>query len=316
MIDYGLWIIDDWAAVLAAAVSNHPSSFSLHQLWSSAWPAGLTMLGLGFAFAVVLLVASERLKVTLDPQVEQIYQVLPHVECGACGFAGCGQYAPAVRSDPQLLGKCAPGGAEVAARIATILNIQISSPGAPLRPIVRCRAHTGDRTYHAAYRGIPSCTAANALTNAQACKFGCLGFGDCVRACRFGALRVINGLSTVNYRKCTGCGACAKTCPRGLIVMVPFRHDPMLTVGCSSRENGKTTRAMCQVGCIACGLCAKQTDAFQVEDNLARLDYARYDPSPQAQAAYAKCPTGALVYRGKSAPAPRPPRQPAAAQRT
>jgi electron transport complex protein RnfB len=313
MIDYGLLIMDDWARILASATSNHQSSIILHQLWSSAWPAGLTMLGLGFGFAVVLLIASERLKVRLDPQVEQIYQVLPHVECGACGFAGCGQYAPAVRSDPQLLGKCAPGGADVAARVATILNIQISDPGAPQRPIVRCRAHTDERTRYADYQGIPSCTAANALTNAQACKFGCLGFGDCVRACKFGALRVVDGLSTVNYHKCTGCGACSKTCPRGLIVMVPFRHDPMMTVGCSSRENGKTTRTMCQVGCIACGLCAKQTDAFTIEDNLARLDYTRYDPSPQAEAACAKCPTGAIVYRGQSAPAPRPPkpRQPA-----
>ncbi len=292
------------------------SSILLYQLWSTAWPAGVTMLGLGLAFAIVLLIASERLKVTLDPQVEQIYQVLPHVECGACGFAGCGQYAPAVRSDPQLLGKCAPGGADVAARIAAILNIQISAPGAPQRPIVRCRAHTSDRSYHAAYQGIPSCTAANALTNAQACKFGCLAFGDCVRACKFGALRIRDGLAAVNYHKCTGCAACSKACPRGLIAMVPFRHDPMLTVGCGSRENGKTTRTMCQVGCIGCGLCTKQTDIFKVEDNLARLDYTRYDPGPQAEAAYAKCPTGALVYRGKIAPTPRPPKPPAPVQRT
>jgi electron transport complex protein RnfB len=305
--------MDDCVRVLASAFSNHQSSIILQQLWSSAWPAGLIMLGLGFGFAVVLLIASERLKVEVDPQVEQIYQVLPHVECGACGFAGCGQYAPAVRSDPQLLGKCAPGGADVAAKIATILNIQISAPGAPQRPIVRCRAHTADRTRYAHCEGLPSCTATNALTNAQACKFGCLAFGDCVRACKFGALRVVDGLATVNYKKCTGCSACAKTCPRGLIVMVPFRHDPMMTVGCSSRENGKTTRTMCQVGCIGCGLCAKQSDAFKVEDNLARLDYARYEPGAPAETACAKCPTGAIVYRGRSAPTPRPPkaRQPA-----
>ena len=301
----------------AHGVSLHNSQLPiLSSLWSAAWPAGLIMLGLGLMFAIVLLIASERLKVQLDPQVEQIYQVLPHVECGACGFAGCGQYAPAVKSDPQLLGKCAPGGPDVAAKIAGILNLQISDSGPPLRPIVRCRAHTADRTYYASYEGIPSCTAANALTNAQACKFGCLGFGDCVRACKFGALRVSDGLSTVNYKKCTGCGACSKTCPRGLIAMVPFRHDPMMTVGCSSRESGKVTRTMCQVGCIACGLCTKQSDIFKLEDNLARLDYAKYEPSGQIEAAYNKCPTGVIVYRGKSAPEPREPkaRQKAASQ--
>ncbi|MCU0915727.1 MAG: RnfABCDGE type electron transport complex subunit B [Planctomycetes bacterium] len=264
------------------------------------------MLGLALAFAIVLLVASERLKVHVDPQIEQIYGALPHVECGACGFPGCGQYAKAVHKDAQLLGRCAPGGSAVAARIATILNIQLSGSGAPVRPIVRCRSHTEDRTFYAAYLGIASCTAANALSNAQACKFGCLDFGDCVRACKFGALRIVAGLSTVNYRKCTGCGACAKACPRNLIAMVPFHHDPMMTVGCNSNENGKTTRAMCQVGCIGCGLCAKQSNAFTVENNLARLDYAKYEPSGQNEAACNKCPTGAIVYRGVGAPAPRP----------
>ena len=96
--------------------------------------------------------------------------------------------------------------------------------------------------------------------------------------------------------------------------MVPFAHEPMMVVACSSRENGKSTRAFCQVGCIGCGLCAKQSDAFKVEDNLARLDFAKYEPSGQTEAAYNKCPTGAIVYRGKSAPAPREPKakQPAA----
>jgi len=278
------------------------------ELWNSAWPAGLIMLGLGGAFAVVLLIASIKLRVEQDPQVEQIYQVLPHVECGACGFAGCGQYAPAVKNDPTLLGKCAPGGAAVAAKIAEILNIQMSDQGAPLRPIVRCRAHTSDRTHYATYSGIAQCTAANAAAPAQACKFGCLGFGDCVRACKFNALHIIDGLATVDYAKCTGCAACSKACPRNLIAMVPFKHDPMMTVACSSRENGKNTRAFCQVGCIGCGLCVKQSDAFVVEDNLARLDYARYEPSGQNEAAYNKCPTGVIVYRGKSAPAPREPK--------
>ena len=308
MIDYGLLIMDDWAKLIAASLPNHQSSISLHQLWSSAWPAGLIMLGLGLGFAVVLLIASERLKVPVDPQVEQIYAVLPHVECGACGFAGCGQYAPAVRNDPQLLGKCAPGGPDVAAKIAAILNIQISDHGPPLRPVVHCRAHTVDRTYHGWYHGIPSCTAANALANTQACKFGCLGFGDCTRACKFNALHVVDGLATVDYSKCTGCAACSRTCPRNLIQMLPFAYENMMIVACNSRETGKTTREFCQVGCIACGLCAKQTDAFKVEDNLARLDFAKYEPSGQTEAAYNKCPTGVIVYRGKTAPAPREPK--------
>jgi electron transport complex protein RnfB len=308
MIDCRLLIMDDWTNVLASLVPNHLSAIVLHQAWSGAWPAGLTMLGLGLGFAVVLLIASERLKVHVDPRIEQIAGVLPNANCGSCGFPGCSQYAKAVLDDLQLIGRCAPGGPTVAAQIAALLNVQISEQGAPSRPIVRCRAHTDDRTYYAAYRGIESCTAANALTTAQACKFGCLGFGDCVQACQFDALRIVSGLATADYQKCTGCGACAKACPRSLIVMLPFHHDPMMTVACSSKENGKTTRAICQVGCIGCGVCAKQSDAFRIEENLAQMDYVKYEPSGQNEAAYNKCPTGAIVYRGRSAPQPRAPK--------
>ena len=161
--------------------------------------AGLTMLGLGGAFAIVLLIASERLKVTVDPKIEQIHKALPNLDCGACGFPGCGQYAKAILNDPSLLGKCAPGGAATSAKIADILNLQVSDSGPQKRPIVHCRAHTDDKTFFAKYEGIESCTAANALANVQACAFGCLGYGDCVAACKFDALHIIDGLATVDY---------------------------------------------------------------------------------------------------------------------
>lgn len=262
------------------------------------------MLGLGSGFAVVLLVASQKLKVEVDPKVMQIHKVLPNLDCGACGFAGCGQYAKAILKNTELLGKCAPGGPQTSAKIAEILNLQISESGPAKRPIVHCRAHTGDKTYYATYQGIPTCISANALVNVQACKFGCLGFGDCVAACKFDALAIVDGLAIVDYEKCTGCGACSKACPRNLIEMVPFGQENMMTVACSSRENGKTTRSMCKVGCIGCGLCVKQTDLFAVEDNLARLDYGKYQPNEQTETAMNKCPTGVIVYRGPTAPEP------------
>jgi electron transport complex protein RnfB len=274
------------------------------QLWSSAWPAGLTMLSLGSGFALVLLIASEKLKVEVDPKIEQIHEALPNLDCGACGFPGCGQYAKAVMANPELLGKCAPGGTQTSAKIADILNLQVSDSGPTQRPVVWCHAHSADKTFHAKYEGIGSCTAANALADVQACGFGCLGFGDCVRACKFDALHVIDGLSTVDYDKCTGCTACSKACPRNLIKMVPFSHENMMVVACNSKETGKSTRSNCKVGCIGCGLCAKQTDIFTVEDNLARVDYGRYQPSEQTETAMNKCPTKVIVFRGKTAKVP------------
>jgi RnfABCDGE-type electron transport complex B subunit len=279
------------------------------ELWNSAWPAGMTMLGLGTGFAVVLLIASRKLAVEVDPKIEQIHEVLPQIDCGACGFAGCTSYAKAVAEKPSLIGKCAPGGAETAGKIAEILNLQVSDSGALQRPIVHCRAHTNDRTYYATYQGIPTCISANALANVQACKFGCLGFGDCVSACKFDALGIVDGLAIVDYEKCTGCTACSKSCPRNLIEMVPFSQENMMTVACNSKENGKSTRSMCKVGCIACGLCVKQSEQFRVENNLARLDYEKYQPTDKEETAMEKCPTGVIIYVGKNAPVPRPPKQ-------
>lgn len=267
-------------------------------LWSA-----LLMLGLAAAFALVLLIASIKLKVQVDPKVEQVHAVLPNIDCGACGYAGCSSYAKAVVADPDLIGRCSPGGAEAANKIAEVLNLQISGGGPAKRPVIHCHACQQDKTYFAEYDGIIGCTSANAQPNVQACAFGCLGYGGCVRRCRFDALHIIDGLAVVDYEKCTGCGACVAGCPRGLIEMVPFTHDPMLVVACSNKETAKTTRAMCKVGCIGCGLCKKQSDLFSVEENLARMDYEKYAPSEATETARTKCPTKVIVFRGKNAPA-------------
>lgn len=279
---------------------------SIMEIVQNAWPAALLALGLGTVFALILLIASIKLRVQVDPKVEEVHTVLPHLDCGACGFAGCASYAKAVVEDPELIGRCTPGGSETCNAIARVLNLRMAGGSeAPSRPIVHCRSHIQDKTYYASYDGIPSCTTANAVPNVMACSFGCLGYGDCTRACKFDALHVVDGLSTVDYVKCTGCGACAKACPRFLIEMVPFNHENMMTVACKSKENGKNTRAFCKVGCIGCGMCVKQSDLFSVADNLARMDYVKYEPSEATETAMTKCPTGVIVYRGKTAPPPR-----------
>jgi len=182
----------------------------------------------------------------------------------------------------------------------------MSGGGAPLRPIIHCRACQRDKMYFSEYDGIIGCTSADAQPNVQACAYGCLGYGGCVRRCKFDALHIIDGLAVVDYDKCTGCGACAKGCPRELIEMVPFTQEIMMTVACNSKENGKNTRTFCKVGCIGCGLCSRSCDLFTTENNLARLDFEKYELTEEAQTAMDKCPTGNIVFRGKNAPAPRP----------
>ncbi len=290
---------------------------SIMDIFNNAWPAAALALGLGSLFALILLVASIKLKVVVDPKIEAVHMALPNIDCGACGFAGCGSYAKAVVANPSLLGKCAPGGSDTSNEIAEILNLQMSGGGAAMRPVIHCRACKKDKMYFSEYDGIIGCTSANAQPNVQACAFGCLGHGGCVRRCKFDALHIIDGLAVVDYDKCTGCGACATGCPRELIVMVPFTHEHMMIAACSSKENGKNTRSFCKVGCIGCGMCKRTTDLFSVEDNLAQMNYAEYAPSEETQTAMDKCPTGTIIYCGKNAPLPRPAGQkPATAKKT
>ena len=261
------------------------------------------MLGLGTGFAIVLLIASIKLKVEVDPKVEQIHEALPNLDCGACGFAGCASYAKAVLANPELIGKCAPGGPETSEKIAGVLSLQVSDSGPAKRPIVHCRAHTEDRTFYAEYQGIPSCTAVNALPNVQACKFGCLGFGDCVKSCNFDALHMVEGVPIVDYPKCTGCGACAKACPRDLVELIPFKIKRMLVVACSNKEPAKLVKQVCDVGCVGCSLCQRLfADHFQVKDNLAYLNYDNYTGEEDLNPLFKKCPAEALIFFGDTRP--------------
>ena len=101
-----------------------------------------------------------------------------------------------------------------------IMGVDVSG-ALPFRPVVHCVARKGDKHQLFEYRGEQTCGAANIVAGVQGCTYGCLGTGDCVRACDYGAIRVVDGLATVDYEKCVGCKACAKVCPRNVITMVP-----------------------------------------------------------------------------------------------
>lgn len=49
------------------------------------------------------------------------------------------------------------------------------------------------------------------------CKDGCIGCKICEKKCAFDAIKIENFLAAINYKKCTGCGACVEACPRKII---------------------------------------------------------------------------------------------------
>jgi electron transport complex protein RnfB len=170
----------------------------------------------------------------------------------------------------------------------------------PWRPVVHCGATFDDRLGRTPYIGEQRCGPANLVTDVQGCTYGCLGFGDCTRACNFDAIHIENGLARVDYEKCVGCGACAKTCPRNIITMAPFKTDRMLVVECSNQDAGNDVKSVCKVGCLGCRACERTSEMFAVVDNLSTIDYDNYTLAnlEAGLTSAKKCPRNRLVFVG------------------
>ncbi len=270
--------------------------------WITVGLAASTMCILAIGMGYMLGWANEAFHVEVDPKITAITKVLPGANCGGCGYVGCGEYAEAIVLAGAPVNKCAPGGASCAEAIATIMGVEVEESW-PYRPVVHCAATYKDRLGRHEYRGERTCRAANLVTGVQGCTYGCLGFGDCASVCEYDAIHVIDGLATIDYEKCTGCGACVEICPRNIITRVPFKADRILVVKCSNKDFGKAVKDVCKVGCIGCKVCQRTNDLFKVEANLPSLDYDRYNPKAvDFQPVLDRCPMGSLVFVGKPSP--------------
>lgn len=258
--------------------------------------SAVIMLVLAIVMAVVLGWAKQAFHVEIDPRVEKIDEALPGVNCGACGYAGCMEYAEAVAAGEAPVTLCTVGGAEVVEEVAAIMGVEAGKIVAA-RAVVKCGAALEQRLQRNDYLGERTCTAANNVAGVQGCMYGCLGFGDCVAACDYDAIHIIDGLAVVDYEKCIGCAACARACPRNIIEMVDFESNAVVKVACSNQDDAKTVKSVCQVGCIGCKKCAKASPVFLIEGNLAEVCYEKYDPEnlEDVQKAIEGCPTNCIT---------------------
>ena len=231
-----------------------------------------TMSVLGGLFGLGLAAASRKFAVKMDPRVEQVLDALPNVNCGACGFAGCADYAEAVVLADADVNLCVPGGPSTTRAVAAIMGVEAVDKEAA-KAIRMCQCEGAPSRF--IYDGLTDCRAGVALAGGfTACRYACVGLGTCVEACPFGAIRTgADSLPVVDEEKCTGCGQCVKVCPRDIFEVRPVSKT--VHVLCRSRDKGATARKACLRACIACKRCEKACpfDAIHVVDNLARIDY-------------------------------------------
>jgi len=228
------------------------------------------LFGFGLAYA------GKKLAVEKDQRINDVEDVLPGVNCGACGYPGCSGYAEAVVVEDVDISLCAPGGRDVASRIGSILG-KIAASKTLTVARIHCGGDDSVSNHRYKYNGIYDCASAAALFGGfLECTAGCLGMGSCVKVCKFDAIEIDdNGKTTINAEHCTGCGACLRTCPHHLIELLPA--SKAVYVACSSNEKGGVCNKFCEVSCIGCMRCVKECpyDAIHVENSLAYIDYEK-----------------------------------------
>ena len=255
----------------------------------------LTLVGL--VLALILYWVAKKFKVEEDPRIDEVEKVMPGANCGGCGFAGCRNFADAAVKAPNLDSMfCPVGGNEVMKKVAGILGYEVKEK-APQVAVVRCNGSCANRPRTNVYDGVQSCRVKAALYSGDTgCSYGCVGCGDCVEACKFGALSMDpeTGLPVVDESKCTACGACVKACPKGVIELRNKGPRSMrVFVSCVNKDKGGVARKACSAACIGCGKCAKVCPhgAITVENNLAYIDFTK---CKLCKKCVAECPTGAI----------------------
>lgn len=250
--------------------------------------------GLTLVLALFLLIANKKLYVYEDPRIDQVEDMLPHANCGACGYPGCRPFAEALVEGTILPGKCTVSSAEGRESIASFLGVDA---GAEERKVARLACAGGDNVTvrRAHYTGMESCQAAALISGGgKGCFWGCLGFGDCEKVCDFDAIYMDEqGIPQVDTDKCTACGDCVVVCPKDLFSLQPVSHQ--LWVACKNLEHGDAVLEDCEVGCTACGKCAMDAPSHLIS-MVNNLPVINYNEAHRNKVPIERCPTGAIIW--------------------
>ncbi len=258
----------------------------------------ISLSATGIAAAIILFIIAQRFKVIEDPRIDMVEEILPGANCGGCGFAGCRNFAEAcvsIRDLNRLY--CPPGGNETMQEVASALGKEAAEKD-PLVAVIRCSGSFAHRAKVNSYDGAASCAIESSLYSGDTgCQYGCLGHGDCVRACDFDAIHMNpkTGLPVVTDDNCTACNACVIACPKDIIELrKKNKRDRKIFVSCVNQDKGGIAKKSCSVACIGCGKCEKVCphDAITIENFLAYIDHEK---CKLCRKCVPECPTNAIL---------------------
>lgn len=257
------------------------------------------MGGLGLVLSAILAIASRKLQVPEDPRIDEVEDMLPKANCGACGYPGCRPFAESCVSGKSNPAKCTVNSKDMSQFIASYLGVEL---GEEEKQVARLACAGGNHVarMRAKYNGLGSCRAAVvAGGGGKACSWGCLGLGDCEVSCGFDAIKMDeHGLPVVDEEKCVACNDCVVACPLDLFSLQPISNQ--LWVACKNLDEGEKALADCEVACTGCARCAADAPEglICIKKNLAVIDYTKN--SLASPVAIQRCPTGAIVWLEKA----------------
>ncbi|WP_428607040.1 (Fe-S)-binding protein [Sedimenticola sp.] len=256
------------------------------------------MAVLGSVLASILVVANKRLFVFEDPRIDDVEDLLPRANCGACGSPGCRPFAEGLIDGTYEPAQCTVNAKETNELIANYLGVDL---GAQEKRVARlaCAGGTHVAFIRASYAGMNSCRAAALVSGGgKGCAWGCLGMGDCAVVCDFDAISMNKyGLPVVDEDRCTACNDCVEVCPKNLFELHSVNEQ--LFVACKNLEKGEEAENECEVICTACERCAVDSPEglIEIKHNLAVIDYSKN--AIASKVAIERCPTGAIVWFDK-----------------